>query len=446
MSKEAGEAEEALSSSEQDLRLLVDTIPTLVWTAGPEGDIEYVNKRVLEYFGAPLGEIVGWGWADKVHPDDVAFKTRTWLANLGSGTAHDAVCRFRGADGQYRWFAVSGAPLKASDGRVIRWYGVLIDIDDRRKAEEALQESEYKLRQIIDTVPGVTWSMGSDGSEGKKAEVQPGFLAQVQAILNVLPAYTWYGTSSGSLTFVNKRQADFLGVPKDHPLRLGIDVGAQWDDWVPLLHPDEQEEARKYWSNCLRTGKGDEHYYRVRNTQGSYRWFLTRAEPLRASDGTLLLWIGTTLDIEELKRAEQALRESEYKLRQIIETVPSLVWSADPDGEPTHLNQRLLDYSGMRLRISSVGGWKAFLHPDDFPETAKGFLSRNSNRNFLPGCAPSASGRTANIVGTMLAVSLCAISRGGSSSGTACLLTSMKPRRPKTGYAAAKPIWRKHRG
>jgi len=89
----------------------------------------------------------------------------------------------------------------------------------------------------------------------------------------VLPAYTWYLTPSGSLTFVNKRQADFLGVPKDHPLRFGIDIGAKWDDWVPLLHPDEHEEARKYWSTGLRTGEGDEHVYRVRNAQGDYRWF-----------------------------------------------------------------------------------------------------------------------------------------------------------------------------
>jgi PAS domain S-box-containing protein len=70
-------AEEALLSSEQELRLLVDTIPTLVWTAGPEGDIEYVNKRVLEYLGATLDETIGNGWVERVHPDDVAFKTRT---------------------------------------------------------------------------------------------------------------------------------------------------------------------------------------------------------------------------------------------------------------------------------------------------------------------------------------------------------------------------------
>ena len=131
MSKDGDGAEEALFSGEQELRLLVETIPTLVWRAGPDGNIEYVNKRVLDYFGAPLGEIIGWGWAERVHPEDVAFKVRSWLKNLETENPHDVVCRFRGADGRYRWFNVRGEPLKASDGRVLRWYGVLIDIDDR---------------------------------------------------------------------------------------------------------------------------------------------------------------------------------------------------------------------------------------------------------------------------------------------------------------------------
>src|SRR3954471_14227351 len=94
--------------------------------------------------------------------------------------------------------------------------------------------------------------MTVDVDEGKKAEEQSRFLAQLQAILNVLPAYTWYGDPSGSLLFVNKRQADFLGVPEDHPLRFGIDIGAPWDVHIPFLHPDDQDEGRKYWSNSLR--------------------------------------------------------------------------------------------------------------------------------------------------------------------------------------------------
>src|SRR6266446_6996192 len=213
--------------------------------------------------------------------------------------------------------------------------------------------------------------MTVDVGEGKNADEQARFAARLQATLNVVPAYTWYAAPSGGLTFVNKRTADYLGLPKDHPLRFGIDIGAQWDAHIPLLHPDDQEESRKAWSTCLRTDEAAEFSLRVRNAQGGYRWFLSRVEPLRASDGTLLLWVGVNLDIEELKCAEKELRESEYKLRQIIETVPGLIWSADPAGEPTQFSQRLLDYSGMRLEDFQHRGWETFLHPADFPETAK---------------------------------------------------------------------------
>src|ERR1700758_5829561 len=177
-------------------------------------------------------------------------------------------------------------------------------MDQSMPTKDALRESEYKLRQIIETVPGLT---SSTGSEGKTVEVQLGFKAQVQAILNVLPAYTWYAAPRGALTFVNTRTADYLGIPNDHPLRFGIDVGAEWDHSFALLHPDDREDARKYWSSRLRTGEGGEHNYRVRSAEGDYRWFLTRMEPIWASDGTLLLWIGATLDIEDLMRAQEAL-------------------------------------------------------------------------------------------------------------------------------------------
>ncbi len=82
MSKEDNSAKEALTSSERELRLLVETIPTLVWRAAPDGNFDYVNKRTLEYLGAPLSEVIGWGWMDKVHLDDVGFKVRSWPESL----------------------------------------------------------------------------------------------------------------------------------------------------------------------------------------------------------------------------------------------------------------------------------------------------------------------------------------------------------------------------
>jgi PAS domain S-box-containing protein len=168
-------------------------------------------------------------------------------------------------------------------------------------------------------------------AEGKRDEEQPRFAAQLKATLNVIPAYTWYAAPSGGLTFVNKRTADYLGLPKDHPLRFGIDIGAQWDAHITLLHPDDREQSRKVWSTCLRTGEAGEVSFRVCNGQGGYRWFLSRVEPLRASDGTLLQWVGVNLDIEELKCAEQALRESEGKFRDYTETASDWFWEIGPD-------------------------------------------------------------------------------------------------------------------
>ena len=134
--------------------------------------------------------------------------------------------------------------------------------------------------------------------------------AQLQATLNMIPAYTWYATPSGGLIFVNERNADYGGLPSEHPLRYGTDTSPAWDSHIPFLHPEDQEETRRVWSECLRTGRAGEVSFRIRNAEGNYRWFLSRAEPLRAKDGTLLYWIGVNFDIEERKQAEVELRRS----------------------------------------------------------------------------------------------------------------------------------------
>jgi PAS domain S-box-containing protein len=160
---------------------------------------------------------------------------------------------------------------------------------------------------------------------GYESESKQVLEAQLRATLDVIPAYTWYADPSGALTFVNNRHADYLGLPKDHPLRFGIATGAAWDSHIPLLHPDDHAEMRRAWSHCLRTGCPGEVSFRARNAEGGYRWFLSRVEPLRASDGTLLYWMGVTLDIEERKQAEFYLAEG-----QRLAHMGS--WAFDPDG------------------------------------------------------------------------------------------------------------------
>ena len=101
---------------------------------------------------------------------------------------------------------------------------------------------------------------------------RPPLGAELQVALNLIPAHTWYALPSGTFTFLNGRGSDYLGLPKDHPLRLGIGTGAGWDSHIPLLHPDDHEESRRVWSTCLRTGSAGQMSFRVRNAEGGYRY------------------------------------------------------------------------------------------------------------------------------------------------------------------------------
>jgi len=185
--------------------------------------------------------------------------------------------------------------------------------------------------------------------------------AQLQATLDKIPAYTWYANPTGGLTFVNARCADYLGLPSGHSLRLGIDTDAAWDSHLAFLHPDDAEETRRVWSDCLKTGSACEVGFRARNAAGTYRWFLSRAEPLRANDGTILYWIGINLDIEDRKRAE-------IELRQILDLAPQLIAVLGPKRERLYVNRPALTYLGSTLdewRQGVMGAPGSEAHPDD---------------------------------------------------------------------------------
>src|SRR6185369_291579 len=210
----------------------------------------------------------------------------------------------------------------------------------------------------------------------------PPLRAELQAALNLIPAFAWYSNASGGLTFLNERGSDYLGLPKDHPLRFGIDTGAEWDSQIPLLHPGDHEEARRVWSACLRIGCAGEVSFRVRNAEGGYRWHLSRAEPVRASDGTLLYWIGVNLDIEELRASESKYREQEIELRQILDLTPQHIGVFAPDGSRLYANQTLLEYFGITLEqwCEPSRVHYSLAHPDD----REHFLAER-NKRFLEG-------------------------------------------------------------
>jgi PAS domain S-box-containing protein len=134
---------------------------------------------------------------------------------------------------------------------------------------------------------------------------------RLRTSLNLIPAHTWYALPSGTLTFVNRRAAEYLGLAGDDPLRFGIETAAAWDSHMALIHPDDHEETRAIWSSCLNTKVAGDAIFRVRNSRGEYRWFISRAEPLLAEDGALQYWIGINVDIQERRQAEFYLAEAQ---------------------------------------------------------------------------------------------------------------------------------------
>jgi len=205
-----------------------------------------------------------------------------------------------------------------------------------------------------------------DGVNGDGASEERSLItAQLRATANMIPAHVWYATPSGALVFVNSRIADYVGLPQNHPLRFGIDVGGEWDSHIAFLHPDDHEDTRRVWSSSLATGSASEVTFRGRNAEGRFRWFLSRAEPIRAADGTVLYWIGVNFDIDERKRAEQRLNQQETELRQVVDLAPQLVAVFGPRRERLYLNRMSLDYFGMTLDQWRETSPSNEVHPDD---------------------------------------------------------------------------------
>src|SRR5882762_8580300 len=192
---------------------------------------------------------------------------------------------------------------------------------------------------------------------------------QLQATLDKIPAYTWYANPTGGLTFVNKRSADYLGLPSDHPLRLGAETHAAWDAHLAFVHPDDTAETRRVWSDCLKTGSAGEVSFRARNADGTYRWFLSRAEPLRANDGAILYWIGINLDIEDRKRAE-------IELRQSLDLAPEIIGVLGPGRERLYANRVALAYYGVTLEEWRQRSFGPEVHPDDI-DRVKALVDRS---------------------------------------------------------------------
>jgi len=316
--------EQALRASKINLRQIIDSIAGLVCTMSPDGVTQLVNRPIMDYFGKTFEELRNWTLGDSVHSDDRPGEISAFTQSIATGTPFDSEVRLRRVDGVYRWFHNSGRPVRDTDGIITGWYFLITDIDDRKRAEQVLQSSERDLSLIINTMPVLAWSSRPDGS----AE------------------------------FLNQRWLEYAGLSAEQAMDWG---------WTATIHPHDHDRLSDYWQSAIATGEPVEIEARMRRFDGTHRWFLFRANPLRDESGAIVRWYGTNIDIEDRKQSEEALRESEERFRLIVDGIAGLVAIMSPAGELEVVNRQVLAYFGKT--VEQLKGWSTSgaVHPDDMP-------------------------------------------------------------------------------
>jgi formate hydrogenlyase transcriptional activator len=318
------QAKEALRASEERLRLIVDNIPGLVGTRAATGEPEFVNRQMLEFFGPSLEQLPDW--SSLIHADDRERVINLWRRSIETGQPYDVEHRARRADGVFRWLHARGQPLRDAEGRIVRWCFMLTDVDDRKRAEEALRASELNFRVIIDSIPGLVHTL----------------------------------TATGELEFVNQQNLDYFGKTLEE-----LRAWASND----VLHADDLPRAIQAWKHTLETGLPDEIECRLRRADGVYRWFQLRCLPLRDSEGRIIRWISLHTDIDERKQAEDRLQllfdvtnqvVSNLQLRDLLRAVSGNI-------------RRLMQCDCASLALPDEEEKQLRLHVLDFPE-GKGFF------------------------------------------------------------------------
>jgi PAS domain S-box-containing protein len=287
-------SDEAPRPSEHQACQLADAMPHIVWTATAEGDIDYFNGRWYEYTGmSPEEALAVGGWLSAVHPDDLGRLLELRDPAVEGGEPFQADIRLRDRAGAYRWHIVRSVPARDESGRVLRRFGTATDIDDRRRAEEALRATEQRFRFLAESIPHLVWT----------------------------------GRPDGVVDDASPRLLEYLGIAAGDPLLPA---------WTDALHPDDRARAVEAWERSRR--EGTEYYseYRLRGADGEYRWFLGHALPQRDDAGRPLRWYGTCTDIDSHWRAQQEiirlnrdLRARVDELETLLETVPVAIAIAE---------------------------------------------------------------------------------------------------------------------
>jgi formate hydrogenlyase transcriptional activator len=316
-------------SSEQarqalDIRLVVDTIPTLAWSARSDGSADFFNQPWLEYTGLSAEQALNWGWRIAVHPDDLARMLETFQEAVDAGRPFEVEGRLRRSDGAFRWFLFRGNPLLDESGRVVKWYGTNTDLEERKRAEQALRANEQSLRLIVDSIPGFVCTLNA----------------------------------AGEVELLNRQVLDYFGKAPEELKNWAIS---------DAVHPADLPRVIDAWRHSVETGEPYILELRQRRADGVYRWFQARALPARDAEGRINCWYMLLTDIDDRKRAEDTLRSNEQSLRLIVDSIPGFVSTANAAGEVELVNRQVLEYFGRTAEELKNWDTSDAIHPADLP-------------------------------------------------------------------------------
>ncbi|MEM5295772.1 PAS domain-containing protein [Burkholderia sp. JPY481] len=305
-----------------DSGIVLDALSAMAWTALPDGRVDFVNRKWSEYTGRVLDTSSDLQWRDVICVDDLPMLLDRQTAILASGEPGEIAARLRRFDGQYRRFVLQISPLRDGEGRIVRWCGVCNDVEDLRRAEEALKRKELDLQLIVESIPVPVTVMSPTG----EVEAQ------------------------------NRLTLEYFGKSFEE-LKAWRSGG--------FIHPEDLEAVIAAQEASLSNGTAHNVESRYRRADGTYRWFNVRGFPLLGRDGSILRWFFLSIDIEDSKRAEITLAASERHLNETINALPALIWSARLNGTGEFYNQHYLDYLGRTLSQVRDYGWMDSVHPDD---------------------------------------------------------------------------------